>query len=132
MIEQSKYYALTKKAFDFLAPFYNLMTLPLIDVRNHVVAVAGLGKACKILDVATGTGQQAFAFAKSGHEVTGVDLTESMLGIARKHNRHGIVKFDLGDATHLQFEENAFDASCISFALHDMPLNIRASVCRRW
>jgi demethylmenaquinone methyltransferase/2-methoxy-6-polyprenyl-1,4-benzoquinol methylase len=60
--------------------------------------------------------------------VTGVDLTESMLEVARRHNKNGFVKFEVGDATHLRFEENTFDVSCISFALHDMPLNIRAKV----
>lgn len=128
MNEEKEYYALTKKAFDFLAPFYNIMTLPLIHVRNQVVAMANVGKGSKVLDVATGTGQQAFAFAKQGHDVTGVDLTKSMLEIARKHNKSGFVKFEIGDATHLRFEENTFDTSCISFALHDMPLTVREKV----
>jgi ubiquinone/menaquinone biosynthesis C-methylase UbiE len=130
MSDEKEYYALTKKAFDILAPVYNIMTLPLIDVRNQVVAIANVGKSSKVLDVATGTGQQAFAFAKQGHDVTGVDLTESMLAIARRHNKNGFVKFEVGDATHLRFENNAFDISCISFALHDMPLNIREKVLR--
>ena len=128
MVEEKEYYALTKKAFDFLAPFYNIMTVPLIRVRNQVVDFVNAGKGSTVLDVATGTGQQAFAFAKRGHNVIGVDLTESMLGIARKHNKGGLVKFEAADATHLQFEENSFDVSCVSFALHDMPPRIREKV----
>jgi len=58
---ENEYYALTKKAFDLLAPFYNLMTLPLIYVRNQLVAISNVDKGSKVLDVATGTGQQAFA-----------------------------------------------------------------------
>jgi len=130
MVEEKEYYALTKKVFDLLAPFYNIMTLPLVRVRNQVVDFAGAGKDSTILDVATGTGQQAFAFAKRGHNVIGVDLTESMLEIARKNNKAGFVKFEIADATHLRFEENSFDVSCISFALHDMPPNIREKVLR--
>jgi ubiquinone/menaquinone biosynthesis C-methylase UbiE len=128
MSEEKEYYALTKKTFDFLAPFYNIMTLPLVHVRNRVVVIAKVCKISKVLDVATGTGEQAFAFAKYGHDVTGVDLTESMLAIAGKHNKNGFAKFEVGDATYLRFEENTFDISCISFALHDMPLNIREKV----
>jgi demethylmenaquinone methyltransferase/2-methoxy-6-polyprenyl-1,4-benzoquinol methylase len=128
MGEEKEYYALTKKAFDVIAPFYNIMTLPLIRVRSQVVKIANASKDSKVLDVATGTGQQAFAFAKQGHDITGVDLTESMLEITRGHNKNSLVKFEIGDATHLRFEENTFDASCISFALHDMPLNIREKV----
>ena len=122
------YYALTKKAFDLLAPFYNLMTLPLVKVRDQVVDFTNPGKGSTILDVATGTGQQAFAFAKRGYDVVGVDLTESMLDVARKNNKNGLVKFEIADATHLRFDDNSFDVSCISFALHDMPLPIREKV----
>lgn len=128
MVEEKEYYALTKKAFDLLAPFYNIMTLPLVRVRNQVVDFANAGKGSTVLDVATGTGQQAFAFAKRGHDVIGVDLTKSMLDIARKHNKGGLVKFEAADATHLRFEANSFDVSCVSFALHDMPPNIREKV----
>lgn len=128
MEEIKAYYALTKKAFDILAPFYNLMTLPLARVREQVVDFTNAGKDATILDVATGTGQQAFAFAKRGYDMVGVDLTESMLDIARKINKNGLVKFEIADATHLRFESNSFDVSCISFALHDMPLPIREKV----
>ena len=128
MVEEKEYYALTKKAFDFLAPFYNIMTVPLVRVRNQVVDFANAGKGSTVLDVATGTGQQAFAFAKRGYDVIGVDLTESMLEIARKHNKDSLVKFEVADATHLRFEENRFDVSCVSLALHDMPPGIREKV----
>jgi demethylmenaquinone methyltransferase/2-methoxy-6-polyprenyl-1,4-benzoquinol methylase len=130
MEEIKAYYALTKKAFDILAPFYNVMTLPLVKVREQVVDFTNAGKGSTILDVATGTGQQAFAFAKRGYDVIGVDLTESMLAIARKNNKDGLVKFETADATHLRFEENSFGVSCVSFALHDMPLTIREKVLR--
>jgi demethylmenaquinone methyltransferase/2-methoxy-6-polyprenyl-1,4-benzoquinol methylase len=128
MEEVNTYYALTKKAFHFLAPVYNMMTLPLIRVRHQVVDFAHAASGSVVLDVATGTGQQAFAFAKQGYKVTGVDLTESMLEIAKKHNKAGFVNFEVGDATHLRFEANTFDITCISFALHDMPLAVREKV----
>lgn len=128
MEEINTYYALTKKAFDLLAPMYNVMTLPLFRVREQVVKLANAATDESVLDIATGTGQQAFAFAKYGHNVIGIDITESMLEIARKHNKAGSVKFEPGDATHLRFEDNTFGVTCISFALHDMPLTIREKV----
>lgn len=51
-----------------------------------------------------------------------------MLRIARKHNKNRLVKFEIGDATCLRFEQNSFDVSSISFALHDMPLCISEQV----
>ena len=130
MDEEKEYYALVKKVFDILAPFYDVVSLPIAGVRDKVVDFTNARDGSKILDVATGTGKQAFAFAKRGYDVIGVDLTESMLKIARKNNENGLVKFEVADATHLRFEENGFDVSCVSFALHDMPLMIRERVLK--
>jgi len=70
--------------------------------------------------VATGTGKQAFAFARRGFNVVGVDLSEEMLAVAKRKNKYVNVKFEIADATNLSFEDDSFDASCVSFALHDM------------
>jgi len=130
MDEEKEYYALTRRVFDYLAPVYNVMTLPLVKVRDQVVDFADATAEAAVLDVATGTGQQAFAFAKCGCDVTAIDLTESMLAVARKRNRAGLVKFEVANATHLRFNADCFDIACVSFALHDMPLPIREQVLK--
>ena len=71
---------------------------------------------------------QAFAFAKRGYDVVGVDLSASMISVAQKKNRDGKVKFEVADATKLTYPNDSFDVSSISFALHDMPLAIREKV----
>ena len=38
------------------------------------------------------------------------------------------MKFEAANATDISFEDNHFDTSCISFALHDMPFTIREKV----
>lgn len=126
--EEKEYYSLTRKVFRILAPFYDLFVIPISRVRDRVVDLARARKGSKILDVATGTGKQAFAFAKKGYEVIGVDLSEDMLNVANKKNKYGNVKFGIADATNLPFKDNYFDVSCVSFALHDMPLSIREKV----
>ncbi len=83
-----------------------------------------------MLDVATGTGKQAFAFAKKGYNVIGIDLSEDMLKIANKKNKHKSVKFEAADATSIPFEDKYFDVSCVSFSLHDMPFSIREKVLK--
>jgi len=123
--EEKEYYSLVKKVFDILAPFYDIVTMPFSRIRDKVVNFTDARNGSKILDIATGTGKQAFAFAKKGYEIIGVDLSEAMLKVANKKNKYGNVKFEVGDATNLPFEENSFDISCMSFALHDMPLTIR-------
>jgi len=123
--EEEEYYSLIRKVFDILAPFYDIVTMPFSRIRDKVVNFTDARNGSKILDIATGTGKQAFAFAKKGCDVIGVDLSEAMLKVASKKNRCGNVRFEVADATNLPFEENSFDISCMSFALHDMPLTIR-------
>jgi demethylmenaquinone methyltransferase/2-methoxy-6-polyprenyl-1,4-benzoquinol methylase len=125
MDEEKEYYLLVKKVFHILAPFYDIVTMPFSSIRDKVVNFTDATNGSKILDIATGTGKQAFAFAKKGYEVIGIDLSEAMLKVANKKNKYANVKFEVADATHLPFENNSFDVSCVSFGLHDMPLFIR-------
>ena len=128
--EEKEYYSLVKRAFEALAPFYDIVTKPIASVRNRVVEFANAGKGSKILDVATGTGKQAFAFARNGYEVIGVDLSEAMLKVAQRNNKYRNAKFEVADATHLRFNDDSFDVSCISLALHDMPQTIREKILK--
>jgi demethylmenaquinone methyltransferase/2-methoxy-6-polyprenyl-1,4-benzoquinol methylase len=128
--EEKEYYSLTKRVWDIFAPFYDIAVTPISRVRDKVVNFANAKIGSKILDVATGTGRQAFAFAKRGYNVIGVDLSEAMLKVASKKNKHGNVRLEVADATSLRFEDESFDVSCVSFALHDMPLTIREKVLK--
>lgn len=127
--QEDRYYS-HLKLFDRLAPFYDTGTAPISKLRDDVVEFAAAQADSRILDVATGTGKQAFAFGRKGYEVTGIDLSEGMLKIARRKNKHPNVRFQAADATKLPFEDRSFDVSCVSFALHDMPLSIREKVLK--
>lgn len=128
--EEQQYYSLTKKVWDILAPFYNIGTAPISALRDQVVDFTNARGGSRILDVATGTGEQAFAFAKKGFDVTGIDLSEAMFKVAKKNNKYPNARFQVADATKLPFEDNAFDVSCVSFALHDMPSTIQEKVLK--
>lgn len=130
--EEEEYYSIVKKAFEELAPFYDIVTISPVSsrLRDKVVDFTNARKGSKILDVGTGTGQQAFAFAKKGYDVIGIDLSEAMLEVANRKNKYENMKFEVADATNLPFENNHFDVSCASFVLHDMPLTIRKKVLK--
>lgn len=128
MDETQKYYSLITSSFERLAPFYDLIALPINGLRDQVVRFTAAPTHSTILDVATGTGSQAIAFAKQGHEVTGVDLSDAMLAMARRKNQYSNLRFRTADATNLPFAANTFDIASISFALHDMPLMIQRRV----
>ncbi len=128
MTEEKDYYSIQKKFWSIFAPFYDFVVWPASNVRKTAVTFANAPKGVKILDVATGTGKQAFAFAKGGYAVTGIDLSEAMLKIAGRKNKYKNLKLEVGNATNLPFDANSFDLSCISFALHEMPLSVREKV----
>ena len=71
----------------------------------------------KILDLACGTGIPTLELARRGYEVTGLDLHEEMLAVARrKAEGEGLnVEFIWGDALELDFEEE-FDAVTMFFS----------------
>jgi len=65
-----------------LAAVYDLINPPGADDRFYV-DLAGM-KPRRILDVGSGTGRLACALARLGHQVTGAEPAEGMIGIARK------------------------------------------------
>jgi len=123
--EERGYYALVLDAFEKLAPVYDLIAFPAARLRRAAVDFAAAPAGSQVLDLATGTGSQALAFAHRGYPVTAIDLSEAMLRVARKKRGSGAVRFEAGDATQLRFGPNSFDLVTISFALHDMPATVR-------
>jgi ubiquinone/menaquinone biosynthesis C-methylase UbiE len=78
----------------------------------------------ELLDVATGGGHAANAFASCVKKVTALDLTPEMLAAAQKYilgNGHQNVKFIIGDAEVLPFSEGVFDIVTCRIAPHHFP-----------
>jgi len=63
----------------------------------------------RVLDLGTGTGAAALVLARRfpEAEVVGVDLADSMIAEARRKTDR--VRFEVGDASALHFEDGAFD-----------------------
>jgi ubiquinone/menaquinone biosynthesis C-methylase UbiE len=63
----------------------------------------------KLLDVCCGTGVLACHFLQAGYQVTGLDLSESMLGYARENNMEATVRGQANwvhaDATDFQIDD---------------------------
>jgi SAM-dependent methyltransferase len=88
------------------------------DVKNdikaftHIITDYGMSK-CSVLDVGCGTGTHA-AELKEEHDVVGVDLSESMLAIARQKVPN--VQFHQGDAKDFRLDRK-FDVAAMFFAV---------------
>jgi ubiquinone/menaquinone biosynthesis C-methylase UbiE len=76
------------------------------------------------LDISTGGGHTALAFAPLVHSIIASDLTPEMLGAAEKFMRsQGVtnVAFKLADAENLPFRDGEFDLVTNRIALHHYP-----------
>jgi demethylmenaquinone methyltransferase/2-methoxy-6-polyprenyl-1,4-benzoquinol methylase len=109
--------------FDTIARTYDclnrLMTLGL-DRRWRRRAVRELSTfnfQLSTLDVACGTGDMCVELLKRSCTVTGVDLSEEMLAIARQ--KAPIVTFMIADAEHLPFPDASFDAVTCAFGVRN-------------
>jgi SAM-dependent methyltransferase len=84
------------------------ITSPLAD---RLVEEADLRAGSTVLDVATGTGHVALAAARRFCQVTGIDLVESLIEIAKR--RAAVeeleVDFRVGDAQALEVPDDAFE-----------------------
>src|SRR5262245_43334884 len=86
-----------------------------------------LPQGVRVLDVCCGSGASALPAAAavgSGGSVTGVDLAENLLELARaKAKQRGLtnVQFETGDMTNLRFETDSFDVVVCVFGIFFVP-----------
>ena len=87
----------------------------------RLVASVRPGADARVLDIATGPGYVALAFATVTDQVVGVDLTDAPLAIARKNaaeRGQENVSFESADANALPWPEDSFDVVVCRLAFH--------------
>ncbi|MDG1063816.1 MAG: bifunctional demethylmenaquinone methyltransferase/2-methoxy-6-polyprenyl-1,4-benzoquinol methylase UbiE [Flavobacteriaceae bacterium] len=94
--------------------------------RKKVVQSVNAHGAKNILDIATGTGDLAIAFAQNtkADRIVGLDLSEGMLHMAQQKiqlnpNLGERLTFVKGDSEALPFEDNSFEAITVSFGVRN-------------
>lgn len=120
--------------FDAIAPAYDFMNRAMtlgIDRWWRRVAVRRVARHLKgrsasaLLDVATGTGDFAIQLQRSvtGSHVTGIDLSQGMLDVARRkvqdRDLQSAITFEQGDCLALPYGDAAFDAVTVAFGVRN-------------
>jgi ubiquinone/menaquinone biosynthesis C-methylase UbiE len=88
---------------------------------DRLLAWGAARRADRVLDVATGGGHTALAFAGVARRVVAYDLTEPILAAARAHARArgaAAIEFVAGDAGALPFRDESFDVVTCRTAAH--------------
>ncbi len=114
-----------RDSFTQAAANYTRSTFHTSAIRlQEVVDLARPQKGDLVLDVATGTGNTAFALAPHVRRVVGLDLTRAMLDQARRvAAEKGVRNADwvIGDAQKLPFGDETFDVYVVRAAPHHFP-----------
>jgi len=124
--------ATVRTMFDRIVPRYDLMNHVMtggMDIRwrsmvSRQASTIDSKRSENVLDVATGTGDVAFAISKAGvTNVIGLDFAPEMIAAAKAKGieKNSAVTFQVGDAMHLPFADGTFDACTVSFGLRNMP-----------
>lgn len=117
------------RIFNAIASRYDLLNHILslgIDIlwRRKAIDLLSPVLGCRILDVATGTGDLGFEASgrKLGLRVVGVDLSKAMIreGIRKRRNKAGHIEFLCGDAECLPFSDGKFGGVTIGFGIRNV------------
>lgn len=114
--------------FAAIAPRYDLINdLQSLGLHRHwkrrLLKLAAGRPGERALDLCCGTGDVAFALARGGVSVTGLDFSEPMLAVAEKRARAAAgpaPRFLRGDAQQIPFPDNTFDLVTISYGLRNL------------
>jgi len=95
--------------------------------RRELVRACRLEPGSRVLDLASGTGDVAFAIANLGHpaEVVATDFVPEMLAVAEKkaaENPPDVpVSFSVADAQEIPFADASFDVVTVAFGVRNFP-----------
>jgi SAM-dependent methyltransferase len=103
-------------------PYQNITDL-LVESQEGLVAALQPQAGEKWLDVATGTGAVARLAARAGADVTGLDLAPDLIETARGQTEAESlsIRFDVGDAEALPYEDASFDVVVSTFGVMFAP-----------
>ena len=138
---RSKYDSLAYRiGYNIFAPFYDIIHG--ISFLFHggrykfwkkVINSVDYKNSEKILDACCGTGFLTNILLKeisTNIKVHGIDISHNQIKIAKQKINHPNVYFKVSDARKIPYENNHFDKTFITFALHEMPKTVRKKILK--
>jgi ubiquinone/menaquinone biosynthesis methyltransferase len=115
------------RLFATIADRYDFITRLLSYGRDQhwkarLIATADIRPGERVLDLACGTGDLAFAAAVHGARVIGLDLTPRMVQLAARRAASSPVAFLVGDMTALPAADASVDVITTGYGLRNVPV----------
>jgi demethylmenaquinone methyltransferase/2-methoxy-6-polyprenyl-1,4-benzoquinol methylase len=91
--------------------------------KRRLARLSGARPETKVLDLACGTGDIAFALAHRGARVVGLDITHRMVQLAQQkaEGAERLVRFVTGDMMALPFRDGEFDVVTTGYGIRNVP-----------
>ena len=116
--------------YNTFARVYDLGEFFRKGTREAMVRASGCNPGDRVLDICTGTGELALAFARQGIHTVVVDLARDMLKIGKRKSSYDHLDFLETDAIRLPFPNKSFNVVAVSLALHHMPEIVQIEVMK--
>ena len=117
--------------YNTFARVYDLGEFFRKGTREAMVRASGCNPGDRVLDICTGTGELALAFARQGIHTVVVDLARDMLKIGKRKSSYDHLDFLETDAIRLPFPNKSFNVVAVSLALHHMPEIVQIEVMKK-
>jgi len=128
----------TRRFFNLVAPAFHIIDRRLLPEYRRALETMALDPSLDVLDLATGTGTLALAFAERGHTVAGIDFAGRLLRRARRRLPGAdLRRMDLAELP--AFGERSRGIVAMGYLLHGLDPAMRrfvlceaARIARRW
>jgi SAM-dependent methyltransferase len=120
-----------RTTFDEVAELYDRARPRYPDeLVDDVVALAGLRRGDRVVEIGPGTGQATIALAEHGLAVVAVELGDALAAVARRNlERYGSVEIRTGDFESVELPPGSFDAVVAFTSFHWLDPETRLERC---
>jgi len=124
-LDQHQQHAIVRDRFTRTAEVFGNAVMQTRAIEAEILAeMVAAKKSDWAVDLASGTGALALAFARHVRWIIGLDLTPAMLAVAQRSAREANARniaFALGNAQDIPFPDESLDLALSSYALHHVP-----------